>query len=201
MGARPLELGEQNRIADWLAGRRRWRDRLLLLLGCSTGFRITELLSLRWAQLWDGAAPCREIVVARRHLKGGRGPSRGSLRSRRVVLGEAARGAIADYAWSLPQPVDPAAAVFGTGRSQGGAMNRSQAFRILTGAAEACGVERTRISTHTLRKTFVARVYQASGCDLIKTQRIVGHASPLTTARYLETDQAELDALVRGLAA
>lgn len=80
-------------------------------------------------------------------------------------------------------------------------MNWSQAFRILVGVARECGIDEVRISTHTLRKTFVARVYAASGHDLIKTQRIVGHASPLTTARYLETDQEELDDLVRGLAA
>jgi len=42
----------------------------------------------------------------------------------------------------------------------------------------------------------VRRIYTLSGHDLIKTQRIVGHRSPLTTARYLETDQADLDALV-----
>jgi hypothetical protein len=44
-------------------------------------------------------------------------------------------------------------------------------------------------------------VYQASGQDLIKTQRIIGHSSPLTTARYLESTQSELDELVLGLAA
>jgi integrase len=57
------------------------------------------------------------------------------------------------------------------------------------------------VSSHSLRKTFVGRVYRASGCDLIKTQRIVGHSSPIITARYLETDTDDLDQLVRSLAA
>ncbi len=36
-------------------------------------------------------------------------------------------------------------------------------------------------------------MHQASGHDLIKTQRAVGHSLPNTTARYLETDTADLD--------
>ncbi|MCR6654655.1 MAG: hypothetical protein NVV63_02340 [Opitutus sp.] len=42
-------------------------------------------------------------------------------------------------------------------------------------------------------------MYDASGYDLIRTQRIVGHSSPLVTARYLGTTQSDLDDLVLGL--
>ncbi|MBK8477274.1 MAG: tyrosine-type recombinase/integrase [Opitutaceae bacterium] len=201
MSARPLSEFEYNKMVEFLATAGRHRDRLLLVLGCATGYRITELLSLKWEQLWDGTAARSEVQVARRNLKGGQGPRCRSVRSRRVPLNERARAAIEAYAKEVPHLTAAEAAVFQTGRSQGGAMNRSQAFRMLTGAAVDCGVGRGRLSTHTLRKTFVARVYAASGHDLIKTQRIVGHSSPLTTARYLETDQDELDELVRSLAA
>ena len=201
MGARPLSEVEYSCVAEFLGAAGRHRDRLLLVLGCATGFRITELLSLRWEQIWDGQAPRHEVVVARRNLKGGAGVFARSLKSRRVPLNERARAAIAELAAAAPVPANPQECVFSTSRSQGGAMGRSRAFRIIVRAAIACGIEAERISTHTLRKTFVARVYAASGHDLIKTQRIVGHTSPLTTARYLETDQDELDDLVRNLAA
>jgi integrase len=59
--------------------------------------------------------------------------------------------------------------------------------------ALSAGSDTTRISTHSLRKTFVGRMHQASGHDLIKTQRAVGHSLPITTARYLKTDTADLD--------
>jgi integrase len=71
----------------------------------------------------------------------------------------------------------------------------------LTEACRRCGIDVTRISTHSLRKTFVGRIYRASNHDLIATQRIVGHTSPTTTARYLETDSAQLDALMLSVAA
>jgi len=47
----------------------------------------------------------------------------------------------------------------------------------------------------------VSRIYKASNPDLIATQRIVGHTSPGTTARYLETDSAQLDLLMLAVAA
>jgi hypothetical protein len=44
-------------------------------------------------------------------------------------------------------------------------------------------------------------VYDASGHDLIRTQRLVGHSSPEITSHYLESTQSELDELVMGLGA
>lgn len=49
----------------------------------------------------------------------------------------------------------------------------------------ACGVDAT---AHRLRHSFACRVYVASGGDLLKTQRLLGHASPTTTARYAMDD-------------
>jgi integrase len=80
-------------------------------------------------------------------------------------------------------------------------MDRSQAFRTLAAACMACGIDASRISTHSMRKTFARRVYEASGHDLIRTQRALGHSSPVTTARYLETDSEALDRLILEVAA
>lgn len=201
MSARPFAETEYQTMIQLLQADGRPRDVLLVTLGCATGFRITEILSLKWEQIWDGAQPRNEVIVARRNLKGGAGQHCRTIRSRRVPLNEQARAAITALAAAMPAPIDANSAVFQTARSGGRAMNRSMAFRIIVNAAIDCGIDEGRVSTHSLRKTFVARVYKASGRDLIKTQRIVGHTSPLTTARYLETDQSELDRLVRSLAA
>lgn len=45
-----------------------------------------------------------------------------------------------------------------------------------------CGVAG---STHSLRHTFATAFYEASGHDLRRTQHVLGHASPTTTARYI----------------
>lgn len=200
MSARPFTEPEYLALSAYFAAVGSPRDRLLLVLGCATGYRIQELLSLTVGQVWDGVDVAREVTIARRALKGGHGAYRRAVRSRRVVLSEAARTAIREHLTAIGMG-DPGRFLFATGRSREGAMNRSQAFRVLVGACEAVGIDSTRISTHSLRKTFVARIYAASGRDLIKTQRALGHCSPITTARYLETDSADLDRLVLSFAA
>jgi site-specific recombinase XerD len=118
-----------------------------------------------------------------------------------VVLNERARGVIRDYIASLGGVPPADQFLFQSRNGLNRPICRAQAHRIIKSLCSECGLDATRISTHSLRKSFVRAVYDASGHDLIKTQRIVQHASPLTTARYLESTQSELDDLVLGLGA
>ncbi len=202
MSARPFTEQEYSLLTASLTEQGRLRDKLIVVLSCATGFRIKEVLSLTIGQVCDAATAevVREVTIARRNMKGGRGVWQRSVRGRRVPLGESVRQAIAEYLATLG-PLDPAAALFATCRSGGKPMSRSQAFRMIVAAAEDCGIDTTRISTHSGRKTFAARVYSATGKDLIATQRLMGHTSPMTTARYLETNSAHLDSVVLALCA
>jgi len=201
MPARPFTPAEIATLENHLLVTHRFRDRMLLIAGTNVGFRITELLTWTVGQVRTPQGEvASEVTVARSHLKGGSGVCKRSVRSRRVVLNERARGAIRDYLASLDYVPSPDDFLFRSREGGNRSVHRSQAHRILEKLCEECGVCATRISTHSLRKTFVRSVYDASGHDLIRTQRIVQHASPLTTARYLETSQEDLDDLVRSLA-
>ena len=200
MSARPFTHSESSTIAAYFAAGGRTRDQLLLVLGSGTGYRISELLSLRVGDVWRDGEVVHEVVIARRFLKGGHGVHCRSVRGRRVVLSEPVRAALRAHL-AVIGTANPNLALFTSAKAKGEPLGRSMVFRILRGACAACGISNARVSTHSLRKTFVARVYLASGHDLIATQRIVGHTSPTTTARYLETDATVLDDLVRHLAA
>jgi len=192
--SRPFSTLEQEAILSRLRSTGRERDALLVEMGCYLGFRISELLSLRVDDVAEAGVVRAEIVVARRNLKGGKGKRCHAVRSRRIVVPERLQQSLRDY---LQRAAFLAGSYLFQSREGGNRpISRSQAHRIIVDAASAAGVNE-RIATHSLRKTFVQRIFILSGHDLIKTQRIVGHSSPLTTARYLETDQAELDALVR----
>lgn len=202
MPARPFSAVEIEKLEAFIIAHGRLRDRMLLVAGTNVGFRITEILTWSVAQVRaaDGEIS-REVTVARALLKGGSGVRKRSVRSRRVVLNERARGAIRDYFASLgariPAPDEP---LFLSRTGSSRPISRMQAWRILRAGCRACGLDPTRVSTHSLRKTFVRNVYDASHFDLVRTQRIVGHSSPLITARCLETPQSDLDDLVLGLA-
>jgi len=202
MPARPFSLAEISTLESHLLEHGRYRDWMLIIAGTQVGYRITELLTWTVGQvLGPDVDIVREVTVTRADLKGGKGVHKRSVRSRRVVLNERARGVIRDYIVSLDQ-IPPADQFLFQSRSGANRpISRTQAHRILKGLGRECGIDATRISTHSLRKSFVRAVYDASGHDLVRTMKIVQHASPITTARYLENTQTELDDRVLGLCA
>ena len=200
MSARPFTDPEFSSLSSHFAATGQTRNLLLLKLGCGTGYRISELLALRVRDVWTGTDVAREVMIARRNLKGGKGAYHRAVRGRRVPLAEPVREAIQGHLAKIGTQ-NPDQAIFSTTQGHGEPMDRSAVYRVLTEACRRCGIDTARISTHSLRKTFVGRIYKASNHDLIATQRIVGHTNPATTARYLETDSAQLDALMRAVAA
>jgi len=202
MSARPFTTFELTLLESRLIAAHRYRDAMLLKAGVSVGYRITEILSWTVGQVLTPAGDvAREVTVTRALLKGGSGKKKRSIKSRRVVLNEKARAAIRDYITSLGTVPAPDEFLFKSREGGNRPLHRSQAHRILVQTCEECGIDTARISTHSLRKTFVRSVYDASGHDVIKTMKVVNHSSPVITARYLENTETELDDLVLGLAA
>lgn len=178
------------------------RHRLLVLLGINTGYRISELLSLRWGQLWRDGKPAERIEVARRALKGGRSARKKGIRSRVVAVNDAAAEAIRECAFAVGGAVGPnqLAPVFGSQKSGMQPMSRRHAHEILSSAAQRAGLP-IGIATHSLRRTFGRSVYELSGHDLLLTQRALGHRSVTSTQTYLQRTEDEAHEIVRALGA
>lgn len=197
MTTRALTPAEISLLSASLAAHGRHRDRLFLLIAVTTGFRVSELLTLKFNQLTapDGQIS-REVTITRRLLKGGHGYRAKSIRSRRVPLSGTARAAISDYLATLSLHPTGDTYVFQSRKGENQPITRGQAHHIMKSLAHAAGLDASRVGCHSTRKAYAKGLYAASGNDLIKTQRIMGHTNPLTTARYLDTCEAELDALV-----
>lgn len=202
MSARRFTPAEISLLESHFLAQGRHRDRMVLVVGTNIGYRITELLTWTVGQVLNREVEiAHEITITRALLKGGSGVRKRSVRSRRVVLNERARGTIREYLASLSHVPPPGEYLFRSRQGDNRPLYRAQAHDILKDACLACGIDETRISTHSLRKTFVRAVYDASGHNLIRTQHIVGHSSPVVTAHYLKSTQSELDELILGLSA
>jgi len=186
-GCRPLTDSEVDLVSATFGGRYVLRDRALFLLGVRTGYRVSELLSLRIGDVLQHGRLVDRVSVRRRHTKG-------KTEGRTVVLHHQAREAL--VAWLEQLEVEGAVAqdtfLFRSRKGGNRPISRQQAWTVLREAFDANELPGP-LGTHSLRKTFAARVHEALGGDVFKTQQALGHRSPSSTVAYLSFKQEEID--------
>lgn len=189
-GCRPLSEPEVRAVLACLTGGNGARDRALFLLGVRSGFRISEILSLRVRDVLQAGRVVERVHVARRHMKGRR-------EGRTVLLHPAARAALTAWLGELEARgcTTPERFVFQSRHAADQAIGRIQAWRILRQAFERAGLT-GNLGTHSMRKTFADRIYDRLGGDLVKTARALAHRSIDSTASYLSFREAEIDAAI-----
>jgi integrase/recombinase XerD len=174
-----LTLDEVDRLLAAPAGAapRRVRDRAMLETLYATGLRVSELVTLKLA----------DINLAEGYLSTvGKGK-----KQRLVPLGAAAREHIAVYLAAARPGFDRGRnvpALFLT--HHGRAMTRQGFWKLLAGYARAAGI-RKRISPHKLRHSFATHLLER-GADLRAVQAMLGHADIGTTQVYTHLSNTRL---------
>lgn len=188
-GCRPLTQEEATAVSGAFIGRYGLRDRALFTLGLKSGFRISELLSVRVCDVWDGEQVLDRLHVGRRNMKK-------KIEGRTVPLHAEAKAALAIWltAYLKRNPgLDPAAPVF-PGTLHGlKALTRVAAWRVLKQAYRQAGLSGPGLASHCMRKTFASRVFEALDRDLFRTQKALGHRSPASTCSYLSFNEHEVE--------
>ncbi len=199
MASRALNPDQETKLRGVIGTLSR-RDRALLLLALHGGFRIRETLRVRVGDVWDGMQVRARLQIERRGLKGGAGVRRKAVSSRVVPLHPIAAGAIRDYL--LERQAAGTLQMRGPlflSREGGGALGVLQAWRVFRRALAAAGMTGVGYSTHATRKTFARRIYEASNHDIELTRAALGHASILSTQRYLRVADSEAERLILAL--
>jgi integrase len=192
-GCRALTADEVARVRQAFRGTYAARDRALFVLGIKTGFRISELLSLKVGDVWQHGRFADYVAVQRRHMKQKR-------ESRSVIVHPDAKTALATWLMEMHRQgdVSPNTSLFASRKGLNRPLRPGQARHILRQAYAACRLT-GKLSSHTMRKTFGQTVYEKSGRDLLRTQRAMGHKSPASTVAYLHIDERDIDALILAL--
>lgn len=199
-GCRPLDMSEVARALDKLRGSRlAMRDRCMLLFGMNTGFRISELLSLRVGDVVQDGRVLERVLVERKNMKGKRS-------SRDVDINDAARAALRAWLPVLYDWRDNGPDLYLFQSTRGGRLTRRQAGRIMERLAKDLGLP-PKVATHSMRKTFGACVYQYSldnwrpGLELPVrvAMKALGHSHVETTERYLGLDVKLVGEAVRAI--
>lgn len=153
------------------------RDLLLFVIGINTGLRISDLLSLKVYQVWDGEK-AREFLFIHDDRRGEDAPfylnSKVQAELERYLTGSKLEQG--DY-------------LFRSKKNQG-PITRQQAYRIIHNAAQEAGIP-GNFGTHTLRKTFGYHAYKKGIAVSIIMKTLHQHSSA-ETLKYIGIDKNEM---------
>ena len=167
------------------------REKTLLMLGFCCGYRISELLSLRVGDVSTGGVVHSHATVKASNSK--------TKVGRTVLLNSDAKKAIAALLAVIgidsttPLFISRKRAVTGELK----AISRQQAHEVLKALFAKIG-EFGNVSSHTLRKTFAARVWEATK-QLPLVQQALGHKSLNSTASYIDFGSDEVNSAIMGI--
>jgi integrase/recombinase XerD len=153
------------------------RDRAMLELIYATGVRVSELVSLKVADL------NLEMGYIRCFGKGSK--------ERIVPMGKSAQQAVQDYLnRSRPKLLGPTIEDTLFLNHHGGKMSRQGFWLIIREAAKRVGIT-TRVTPHMLRHSFATHLLD-HGADLRAVQEMLGHADITTTQIYTHVTRTRL---------
>ena len=166
--------------------KKNYRNYALIVTGLNTALRISDILSLKWSDVYNFSTGQFKSHIELCEQKTGKHST--------IALNNAATSALRCLIEYLPAcELYCENYIFASQKTPGRPIGRVQAYRIIKKAAVETGLEE-HISCHSLRKTFGYFAYK-SGTDSVMLMEIYNHSSFLVTQRYLGIRQDERDAV------
>lgn len=160
------------------------RNYALISLGLNTALRISDLLHLRWEDIYDfERQDFRQHIVITEHK---------TKKENRIALNQNAKEALNVYLLSRGEIKKEEYLFCGRNRRTV-PLSRSQAYRIIRHASEMLHLDE-HISCHSMRKTFGYHAWKF-GTSPVVLMDIFNHSSFDITKRYLGIEQDDKDSV------
>ena len=166
-------------LADYFLERGRFRDYTMIVLGAHTALRISDLLQLKWVDLYDEQRrEFRTHFTLFEHKTGKR---------KTIALNQQAIHALRVY-----YPHRKSEYIFTSRNGGTQPITRIQAWRVIREACRALGID-GHISCHSLRKTWGYHAWTEGDVSPVVIMDIYNHSNFAITKRYLGVAQDDLD--------
>ncbi len=169
------------------------RNYLLIICGLNTALRISDILKLRWCDVYNEKTQSFKTHVHVKEQKTGKETD--------IFINKNLKTAMASYLeekleqFQLSELMNKY--LFSGQKSSDKPITRTQAFRIISNAADGCNLEQ-RVSCHSLRKTFGYHAWKQGVSPALLTS-IYNHSSYKITIRYLCIEQEDRDEVFRDI--
>ena len=155
------------------------RDAMLFRLGVNTALRISDLLKLRYKDIISPKGDFHEYINLREQK---------TNKAKKIALNGKIKPILTEYCSSYDLYGDDF--LFFSYKNPHKAIDRIQAWRVLTPAAKYCGIE--NFGCHSMRKTFAYHLYKKNK-SIAEVMEVLNHKSPLVTMRYIGINQDQID--------
>jgi integrase len=158
------------------------RNWLFFTMGINSALRVSDLLRLRQADVFDARDRVLDAVRIREKKTG---------KEKVFRLNKSAGKALGEYIQDEATGHDPQAYLFRSRKGDNRPISRTQAWQIISDAAKAVGLN-GNIGTHSMRKTWGYH-QRKSGTDLTVIMAALNHSSQSQTLRYVGISQDDTD--------
>jgi integrase len=172
-------------LGEYFLKRGQLRNYALIVVGAHTALRISDLLRLKWPDVYDEERGEFRAHVTVTEKKTGK--------AKTIALNKCVLNALRLYF-----PHRRGEFIFASNRKEPKAISRVQAWRIIHAAAVAVGII-GKIACHSLRKTWGYHAWTSKAVSPVVIMDIYNHSNYEVTKRYLGVAQDDLDRAYLGV--
>jgi len=155
------------------------RDALLFRIGINTILRISDIITLKYSELFDSDGHIKTYLNLHEQKTG---------KYKRIKLNSLIQEEIKKYATNKELSDDDY--LFHSMKNKSKHIDRTNAWRVLKKGANAVGIE--NFGTHSMRKTLAYFIYKSTN-NISLVMKMLNHQNPAVTLRYIGIDQDMMD--------
>lgn len=173
-------------LKKYLLGAGNMRNYTLIVLGLNSALRISDILKLKWEQVYDFESRCFKTHVSIKEKKTGK--------DKKFLLNQNAVKSLQVLRKELGD-IKPLEHIFLSRQGSNNSITRHMAIRIIKEACAAVGIKEN-VGCHSLRKTFGYHSWK-KGVPLPVLMELYNHSNQSVTKLYLGISQDDLDDVYR----